>query len=143
MNDRISAFDGDESRISHAPTRVTACASNAVAVVEDDIVLRGAICEALHDAGLQPYAAATLPNARKLLGVIHPCVLVLDLRLDGEDGRALLAEMRREGVDVPVIVISADVAMLRDQPSRRRTLMLEKPFDLDDLVDAVLAAVVS
>lgn len=133
----------ETDRPSATPTRVVAQTSNAVAIVEDDPTLRRALCAALEDAGLEPHAAGTLPNARKLLGVVRPGALVLDLRLEGEDASTLISEMRREGLDVPVVVISADPALLRARPHDARTTVLAKPFDLDDFVATVLTAVLA
>lgn len=140
MEPTIDARQGDTERPSSTPTRLVARSSNSVAIVEDDLALRGAICGALEDAGLKTHPASTLPNARKLLGVVHPAVLVLDLRLDGVDASTLVAEMRAEGLDVPVVLISADVQLLRKQRRDPSTIVLAKPFDLDDLVAAVLTA---
>ncbi len=128
---------------SGVPTRVCATASKAVAVIEDDVVLRTAICDALRDAGLEPHPASTLPNARKILGLIHPCAIVLDLRLEGGEGLPLVKEMAGEGVEVPIVIISADLGLLREHPPDPRMLVLRKPFELDHLVDAVLAAIVT
>lgn len=130
-------------RASALPTRVVACTSNAIAVVEDDVVLRDVICAVLRDVGLVPHTASTLPNARKLIGVVHPCAVVLDLHLGQEDASSLLDEMAGEGVRVPVVVMSADVQRLRARPLMRCAAMVEKPFELDRLVDAILAAVVA
>ncbi len=142
QDDRPSDLDLG-GRTSALPTRVVACNSNAVAVVEDDAVLRDVICAVLREAGLEPHGASTLPNARKLIGIIHPCAIVLDLQLGQEDAAALLDEMDREGVHVSVVLMSADVRRLRATPHRRRAVLVEKPFELDRLVDAVLAAVIS
>jgi DNA-binding response OmpR family regulator len=130
-----------DSRLSTEPTRIVAGASNVVAIVEDDHTLRAALCGALEDAGLSAHPASTLPNARKLLGVLRPAAMVLDLKLDGVDASPLIAEMRDEGMDVPVVIISADEGLLRRQTKDARTTVLAKPFDLDELVAAVLVAV--
>lgn len=133
--------EAPEERESAVPTRVVACASNAVAVVEDDPVLRDAICEALRDAGLEPHGASSLPNARKIIGVIHPGAVVLDLGLGADDGGTLLTEMAREGVQVPTVLISAnDDSLKKNAPRATRTL--RKPFELGNLVDVVLASIV-
>jgi DNA-binding response OmpR family regulator len=131
----------DEARESAVPTRVVACTSNAVAVIEDDPVLSHAICEALRDAGLAPHPASSLPNARKIMGLVHPGAVVLDVGLGREDGTALLAELAREGIRVPTVLISADDGSLR-RHAPHATKTLRKPFDLGNLVDAVLASIV-
>jgi DNA-binding response OmpR family regulator len=131
----------DEARESAVPTRVVACTSNAVAVIEDDPVLSYAICEALRDAGLSPHPASSLPNARKIMGVVHPGAIVLDVGLGREDGGALLSELTREGIRVPTVLISADDDSLR-RHGTLATRTLRKPFDLGNLVDAVLASIV-
>lgn len=134
-------MEGIEDRESATPTHVAACTSNAVAVIEDDPVLREAICGALRDAGLAPHGASSLQNARKIIGVVHPGAVVLDLGLGADDGGALLAEMAHEGVRVPTVLISADETSL-GRMAPRATRALRKPFDLDNLVAAVLASLI-
>jgi CheY-like chemotaxis protein len=68
--------------------------------------------------------------------------IVLDLDLPGIDGVELLEWMREEGLEVPVVVVTASVM----QRERQRTLelgaraFLEKPVDIGELRTTVLAA---
>ena len=72
----------------------------------------------------------------------YDCVL-LDLGLPGKDGFAVLRGLRARGDDVPVVVITARVAV----PERVAGLdagaddYLVKPFDLDELTARVRAVV--
>lgn len=115
--------------------------SNAVAVLEDDVVLREVICAVLRDVGLEPHTASTILNARQLIGAVHPRAILLDVHLGEEDATALLDELAGEGVGVPVVVMSADVRRLRTTVRMRCVAVLEKPFELDRLVDTMLAAI--
>ena len=65
-------------------------------------------------------------------------LLVTDVRMPGEDGLALLRELRERG-DVPVIVMSAytDVATTAAAYRAGAVDYLAKPFDLDQAVEAV------
>jgi len=68
-----------------------------------------------------------------------PDVIVLDLRMPVMDGRAFYRELRRNGCDVPVVILSAFGA-----DDGRRELgaqaHVNKPFDPDELVQTVTAA---
>lgn len=140
--ERTPAVSVEESplRDDERPSAV-ARASNAVAVVEDDDVLREVICAVLRDVGLEPHTASSLRNARQLIDAVRPRAILLDLHLGEDDGTALLDEVAGEGVGVPIVVMSADVRTLRSTVRTRCVAVLEKPFELDRLVDTMLAAI--
>ncbi len=107
-----------------------------VLLVEDDEALGRALLEALRQEG---YAADWMrdgDSALAALGVEAFDVCVLDLTLPGRDGMSVLAEARRAGCRVPVLVLTA-----RDRPADRVAGLdagaddyLIKPFDLGELL---------
>ncbi len=109
-------------------------------VVEDDPVLRGAICGALEDAGYQALGCADLACARAMIARVQPAVVVLDLSLDGEFGGDLLAELAAHD-DVPAVVVCSAFGLASMVAARFSAPCLQKPFDIDKLIAAVEHAV--
>ncbi len=107
-----------------------------VLLVEDDRELRTMLREALAVEGWRVHAAASLADARALLGHAGPVDLVLlDLGLPDGEGETLLAELRR-AAGPPVLVISARPS---EEPKIRlldagADDYLVKPFGLGELL---------
>lgn len=115
-------------------------AAKTVLICEDDTNLRTLVRLALGDA-YRYYEAPDGPSGLELARRIHPDVIVLDLMLPGQSGLDVLAELRADHglAETPVIVMSAwshsDAAAVQAGADR----FVPKPFDPDELRDAVLA----
>ena len=115
-------------------------AAKTVLICEDDTNLRTLVRLALGDA-YRYYEAPDGPSGLELARRIHPDLIVLDLMLPGQSGLDVLAELRADDelAKTPVIVMSAwshsDEAAVQAGADR----FVPKPFDPDELRDAVLA----
>jgi DNA-binding response OmpR family regulator len=115
-------------------------AAKTILICEDDTNLRTLVRLALGDA-YRYYEAPDGPSGLQLARRIHPDVIVLDLMLPGRSGLDVLAELRADDelAKTPVIVMSAwahsDEAAVQAGADR----FVPKPFDPDELRDAVLA----
>jgi CheY-like chemotaxis protein len=69
-----------------------------------------------------------------------PTLLVSDIRMPGLTGLQVLGTIRRWGLSIPVILITAfpDEATLSEAEQYGAAAVLGKPFDMDDLRTAVL-----
>lgn len=106
-----------------------------VLLAEDDALIASGIVAGLNAQGLIVDHAANAANAEAMLRAAQFDVLILDLGLPDEDGIALLRRLRAQGLDLPVLVLTA-----RDAVSDRVTGLqagaddyLLKPFDLREL----------
>lgn len=106
-----------------------------VLLAEDDALIASGIVAGLNAQGLIVDHAATAADAEALLRAAHFDVLILDLGLPDEDGITLLLRLRQQGLELPVLVLTA-----RDAVSDRVTGLqagaddyLLKPFDLREL----------
>lgn len=107
-----------------------------VLLIEDDRELRATLAQALRVEGHTVHTAASLAEARALLGHAEPPDLILlDLGLPDGEGEHLLAELRRQR-STPLIVISA-----RQQDEHKVRLLdagaddyLVKPFSVGELL---------
>jgi len=112
-------------------------------IVDDDASVRRVLVRALQHSGLQAREFETPAALREALASkAGPAVLVSDLRMPGESGLALLAFVKAEYPDLPVIVMTAyadldnSVAALTGGAFE----LLPKPFDIDEAVDLVRRA---
>lgn len=117
-------------------------ATRTVLIVDDDPDIRDSIEELLRSDGLPSTTAA---NGEEALGSLERGtigVVLLDLMMPVMDGRKLVEEMRRRRLEIPVILLSAG-RDLRRVATELGLPAVEKPFDLDDLLRLVRAALSS
>ncbi len=104
-------------------------------IVEDDPVLSDGLVVGLGLSGFTADPVATLADARAALETSDFAGVVLDIMLPDGSGLELLAELRRQGSQTPVLLLTA-----RDMARDRVTGLdagaddyLGKPFDLEEL----------
>ncbi|MGM0914992.1 MAG: response regulator transcription factor [Pseudomonadota bacterium] len=78
-----------------------------VLLVEDDRALSDALCEALGDAGLLMERAENGGEADFLVRTEAYDAVILDLGLPDGDGSRWLADWREDGIELPVLVLTA------------------------------------
>ena len=106
-----------------------------VLVCEDDELIASGIVAGLCAQGLTVEHVATASAARAMLKAAEFDVMVLDLGLPDEDGLKLLQQQRSQGLEIPVLILTA-----RDSVTNRVDGLqagaddyLLKPFDLREL----------
>ena len=114
-----------------------------VAVVDDDISVRESLEGLISSAGLEVTVSA---SAEEFLSSAHPreadC-LILDVRLPGMSGIELHHHLVAQKCNVPAIFITAhasDSHARSEAASDWTVAYLTKPFDEDELLDAVSTA---
>ncbi|RJQ46965.1 MAG: DNA-binding response regulator [Gaiellales bacterium] len=81
--------------------------AGTILVIEDDESIREAVVYNLGKEGYRMLAAADGLQGLRLLRRERPDLMVLDLMLPGMDGWKLCEQVREEGYDLPIIVMSA------------------------------------
>ncbi|MBG4028531.1 response regulator [Pseudomonas aeruginosa] len=106
-----------------------------VLLTEDDDLIASGIVAGLNAQGLTVDRVASAADTQALLQVARFDVLVLDLGLPDEDGLRLLQRLRQQGVDLPVLVLTARDAVTDRVAGRQAGAddYLLKPFDLREL----------
>jgi CheY-like chemotaxis protein len=106
-----------------------------VLIVEDHAPTRHALGRMFVGTGSEVIEAATVAEALAGLDSAPGCV-VLDLRLPDGDGEAVLRQIRRSGVPIPVIVMTgaSDPVLLNRVRTLRPELLVIKPIDPDAMV---------
>jgi FixJ family two-component response regulator len=114
----------------------------SVVLVDDDGAVRDALALVL---SLHGYRTRSFASAEHLLDAVDPswvgCV-VADLKMPGLSGLELAAELATRGIGMPVVIITAhgDVASARAAFRLNAVDFLEKPFDDDQLIEAIETA---
>jgi two-component system OmpR family response regulator len=112
-----------------------------ILVVDDDPVMNQMVVDYLEEHNIRADSASGRQDMARHFAEAEPDLVILDLRLDQEDGLDLLREIR-SGSDVPVIIITGD---RRDEIDRVVGLELgaddyvTKPFSLRELLARVRA----
>lgn len=113
-----------------------------VYVIDDDAAVRDSIALML---GLEGYRTALFADAEAFLAAWREdwagCVIA-DVRLPGHSGVELQEAVRRRGIALPFVIITAhgDVATARAAFRAQAVDFLEKPFDNAHLLAAVATA---
>jgi FixJ family two-component response regulator len=108
-------------------------------LVDDDTSIRSALASTLESQGysVTPYASATefLQHATP----VSPAVIVLDMRMPGQSGVELQADLNRYGWTTPIIFVSGESlpSQIVQAMKQGASDFLFKPFSMQDLLTAV------
>ena len=110
-----------------------------VYVVDDDDSVRKALCRLLHASG---YEVKTYASPERFLGELAPgssgC-LILDMTMPGMTGLQVQERMRKMGIALPVIAVSAHDDNQARESARKlgASFFLHKPVDDQALIDSI------
>src|SRR6476659_8634553 len=82
-----------------------------VLVVEDDVALRGVLLRGLREEGFEATGVGTGSELLERIEPEAPNVLIVDIGLPDADGRDICQALRAQGVQTPVLFLSARDAL--------------------------------
>ena len=113
-----------------------------IAIVDDDVGMRAAICDLLKSFG---YAVGSFASAEEFLGHVTldeiGCV-ISDMRMPGMDGIEFQEKLLAQGCRVPVIFVTA----FSEEKAKARVIragacgFLSKPFEARQMLDCLSTA---
>ncbi len=107
-----------------------------ILLVEDEFLVRDTVAYELREQGFEVIEAATGDEARAVCAGGGFDVLVTDIRMPGETSGWDLAELcRAQRPDLPVVYMTGYSHVAHRQVAG--SLLLQKPFSLDALRDAI------
>jgi two-component system nitrogen regulation response regulator GlnG len=114
----------------------------AILVVDDDAAVCWALEQALTGGGYRVVVAADAAAGRRAARRHRPDLVITDVRMPGESGLDLLATLREEFPNLPVVVTTAHGTMETavEAVSRGAFDYLPKPLDLERTLDVVKRA---
>ncbi|MET0985958.1 MAG: response regulator [Steroidobacteraceae bacterium] len=111
----------------------------SVAVIDDEAGVRKGLSRLLRSAEFDPLTYASGEEFLEAWPSIHPDCIVMDLQMPDVSGFEVQANLKRAGVQLPVIIITA-----HDEPEARAKCILLgaaaylcKPLDGEVLLDAI------
>lgn len=127
--------------LASTPTQATPAPH--VVVVDDETDLCELIALRLEHHGYRVSSEHGGRGALDLLEREPVDLMLLDLRLDGEDGLDVLADVRRHSNDLPVIILTAHgtIEVAVEATKRGAFGFLTKPFDDRELVSKIALGV--
>lgn len=117
-------------------------AIDPVLLVEDDVAIATVIIAALEDEGFAITHCTSIAERDRLLNQGTFSVMLTDVVLEDGDGLASLGAVREQAAAMPVIVLSAQNTLDTAVRASESDVFeyFPKPFDLDELVQAVRQA---
>lgn len=112
-------------------------------VVDDEPMVRDTLAQVLADEG---YVVVTAVDGDDALDRVHearPDAILLDLMMPGMNGRQFLQALRNEPAyaEVPVLIMTAVHGLEVNLASIGASEVVEKPFNIDELINKVALAV--
>lgn len=117
-----------------------------IAIVNDNTDFLDLMLELLEGEGYRAKTYKVAQDAYQQIKVDEPTLIIVDIRMETPEAGWQLIELLRlnpETRATPIIVCSADAHALREKAAHLRERdcdVLQKPFDLDDLLAKVALA---
>lgn len=109
-----------------------------ILVVDDDESIRQIVRLCLTDEGYEVVEAANGEDALEVLAGTPPNLILLDLRMPVMDGWEFARRYRLSpGPHAPIVAFVAALNVQQEVEGLETAAILSKPFDLDDLLNAV------
>ena len=113
-----------------------------ILIVDDDCSLREFVAEALRDADYLVDTAANFAEAVEKLHDSHFDLLLTDYHMPRKTGVDLIHQMRTDGMEIPVIVMTGRIEELQaEHPDLQVSALLSKPFMLSELIDLTASVI--
>ena len=110
-------------------------ASRKILVIDDEQDIVDLISEVLARDNYVPIVATKWTEAIEAIGRQSPDLLLLDLKMPTIDGAAILEFIRKEGIDLPVIIVSGFLTddVMEDLSALGVSAFIRKPFKVSVL----------
>ena len=114
-----------------------------ILIIDDEPAICWSLKERLTDQGHVVQIAASVERAEEILNTFSPDIIVLDIRLPGEDGLSAIPGFRKRLPSTPIIVMTAfgDLQTVVDAVSRGAFEYLVKPFELTEFLSVISRAI--
>ena len=113
-----------------------------IMIIDDEGNMRAALRRLFVNQGYQVESFESGAEFLAQGGMDRPGCVILDLHMPGPDGLAVQTELNRRGCELPLIFLTGSAAVRNAVDAMRAgaTDFLEKPFDNEDLLRRVEAA---
>ena len=109
-----------------------------ILAVDDSLELLELFSTLLIAQGYEVETTSSSDNLKNVLLTFSPDLILMDVMFGIEDGRELCKEIKEmHNKNIPIILISANVALLKDYRKCKADAVIEKPFNIKNLVEVV------
>lgn len=112
-------------------------AGASILVVDDDDSIRGMLSDVLRSCGYSVQVAGDGESALAAIEAERPALVLLDMRMPKVDGWEFARRLKRRGVSVPIVVMTAVRDARRSAEEIGAAGYLAKPFEIDQLLAQV------
>jgi len=114
-----------------------------ILLVDDEEDLTSTLVERLHIRGFEATAVQTGDEALRQIGNHHFDVVVLDIKLKGEDGVEVMKQIKQIRPDLPVILLTGHMSKEANEEGLKAGAIdyIIKPIHIDDLIVKLREAV--
>jgi FixJ family two-component response regulator len=115
-----------------------------IAIIDDDESFRIALVESLSSLGFEADGYACAEDYVGTMGSKSFHCIVTDIHMPGMSGLELMKHLAARGLTIPVVLITArpDRNLEAKAAAAGAACLLRKPFEIDDLVECIEAAVI-
>lgn len=106
-------------------------------IVDDDVDILQSVGTYLTETGYSVMTCKSAGEALRAIRTFVPDVLLLDLLMPGMSGTELMVRLRETGIQVPIIIITADAEAPRKLRGHRQQGILVKPFNFAEMREAI------
>ncbi|GLH64046.1 MULTISPECIES: response regulator [Bacillaceae] len=116
-----------------------------ILIVDDQYGIRILLNEVFQREGYTTYQAANGMQALEIVRKHQPDLVLLDMKIPGMDGIEILKRLKEIDPDIKVIIMTAygELDMIQETKELGAIMHFAKPFDIDDLREAVKKHLVS
>jgi two-component system response regulator (stage 0 sporulation protein F) len=119
--------------------------SSKILIVDDQYGIRILLNEVFQKEGYTTYQAANGMQALEIVRKHRPDLVLLDMKIPGMDGIEILKRLKEIDQDIKVIIMTAygELDMIQETKELGAIMHFAKPFDIDDLREAVTKHLIS
>jgi two-component system response regulator RegA len=117
---------------------LTTTSANSILLVDDSVVLRDRLAQAFEERGFRVQVAGNYDEAIAVFRVKPTDLAVVDLRMPGKPGLALVPQLKKMKPDTRILILSGfgSISTAIDAVRLGATNFLPKPADADDILAA-------
>lgn len=111
-----------------------------ILILDDEANIRDLLCQFLQNSGYQVTPVATAAAALKTIRSEKPDLVISDLQLEDSDGLDMIAQLKSESPDTPVILLTGvlfDPEVVEEVLSKHVDCYLEKTSSLTKIKQTV------
>lgn len=109
-----------------------------ILVIDDSAELLELFSLLLTWKGFQTETVSSQDKAKNALSEFSPDLIILDVRVNGEDGRQLCKELKEKyNKPIPIILTSDNPNLLKEYGECDPDAVIEKPFDIHKILEEI------